>query len=82
MFVKVPLSGDPKRLSDSWYFYIPPNNFSPTHYNNSEIFYMCYIDIKNKKIYSKKYPISEFEYFRYNLKGLDKNLYKEWDRIL
>ena len=43
---------------------------------------MCYIDIKNKKIYSKKYPISEFEYFRYNLKGLDKNLYKEWDRIL
>ncbi len=82
MFVKVPLSGDPKRLSDSWYFYIPPNNFSPTHYNNSEMFYMCYVDIKNEKIYSKKYPVSEFKYFSDNIKRLDKNLYEEWDRIL
>jgi len=43
---------------------------------------MCYVDIKNKKIYSKKYSISEFKYFNDNIKGLDKNLYKEWDRIL
>ena len=69
-------------IQNGWYTMIPPNNFSHTHFKDSKIFYMFYIDIENEQIYSKKYPISEFKYFKTNITRLDKNLYKGWDIIL
>jgi hypothetical protein len=84
-FVTIPYGGRYNKrhriLSESWYCYIQPNNFSHNRYDESEIFYMFYIDIKHEKIYGKKYNVSEFEYFKNNIQHLPKRLYEEFDLI-
>ena len=68
-------------LKENWYCYIQPNNFAHHRYDDSEIFYMFYIDIKNEKFYGKKYDVSKFEYFKKNIQNLPSDLYKEFELI-
>ena len=70
-----------KILKENWYCYIQPNNFAHHRYDDSEIFYMFYIDIKNEKFYGKKYDVSKFEYFKKNIQNLPSDLYKEFELI-
>ena len=85
VFIEVPPNYQqkfPDALCSGWYSYIPPNNFAPKKYTDSKMFYMFYFDLENEKLYSKKHPVHQFEYFKKNIEKLDKDLYKDWDVIL
>jgi len=86
IFVKIPFDKTKgkkgmKILKENWYCYIQPNNFAHHRFDDSEIFYMFYIDIKNEKFYGKKYDVSKFEYFKQNIQNLPSDLYKEFELI-
>jgi len=87
-FIKVPKNHKKDmrhKLLPGWYCYIEPNNFAEKKFNESKLFYVFYIDVKNEKLYGKKYDVSEFEYFRKNVQIMhlkEPNLYKEFDELI
>ena len=85
VFIEVPLSVEQQSkdaLCSGWYSFIPPNNFAPKQYTDSKMFYMFYFDLENENLYSKQYPANQFDFFKKNIKTLDKDLHKDWDVIL
>ena len=80
VFIKVPTDERNKLLS-SWYSLVPPNNFSHGHYNDSEIFYMYYFDLKNEKIYYKKYPKEKYRPMKDAYSRIPQDLYKEFTEL-
>ena len=85
------------RILSGWYTYLGPNNFAEKHFNDSQIFYLFYIDIKNEKIYAKECDVSEKNtldevdeiptLLEYVQRRIDKftikhsELYKEWEEV-
>ena len=80
VFIKIPTTENSKLLS-SWYSLVPPNNFSHGHYNDSKIFYMYYFDLKNEKIYYKKYPKEKYKPMKDAYNRIPQDLYKEFTEL-
>ena len=80
VFIKIPTTENSKLLS-SWYSLVPPNNFSHGHYNDSKIFYMYYFDLKNEKIYYKKYPKEKYRPMKDAYNRIPQDLYKEFTEL-
>ena len=77
VFIKVPVDNRNKKvLKESWYSLVPPNNFSHGHYDDSKIFYIYYFDLKNEKIYYKKYPAKKYRPMRDALNRVPSDFYK------
>ena len=77
VFIKVPVDKRNKKvLKESWYSLVPPNNFSHGHYDDSKIFYIYYFDLKNEKIYYKKYPVKKYRPMRDALNRVPSDFYK------
>ena len=80
VFIKVPTESNDKLMS-SWYSLIPPNNFSHGHYDDSKIFYMYYFDLRNEKIYYKKYPKEKYRPMKDAYNRIPQDLYKEFTEL-
>ena len=82
LFIKVPSVevGGNKKLLQSWYSMLSPNLFSHGHYSESKIFYMYYFDLKNEKIYYKKYPKEKYKPMK-AYSRIPQDLYKEFTEL-
>ena len=83
LFIKVPsveVVGN-KKLLQSWYSLLSPNLFSHGHYSESKIFYMYYFDLKNEKIYYKKYPKEKYKPMYDAHNRIPQDLYKEFSDL-